>query len=250
MTRERQRLLRAWRDWVNCNPREMLTKVLPEISIKNKACSQMPWTVSSQARQTNDCFRANSDLPFLLDPFQRVCNGEKEDLLFKSCTFPDSVNVPVKESMEVGAELGDRYWNQKTQIWTQQSLNLIPSDYEVSESVKEEGSSVCHSSASVTIGQWEEPSLQGSQAPRLCCPRLRFFICRASPHLRSAPSIIFFWGHRPVRRASSVSLPDRFTPSSGIPLFCPWHKTFFTKGDVPWEILSAPISPDFKAFIN
>lgn len=163
MTRERQRLLRAWRDWVNCNPREMLTKVLPAIILKDKACSQMPWTVSSQARQTNDCFRANSDLPFLLDPFQRVCNGEKTDLLFKSCTFPDSVNVPVKESMEVGDELGDRYWNQKTQIWTQQSLNLIPSDYEVSEGVKEEGSSVCRSSASVTIGQWEEPA---SGAPK------------------------------------------------------------------------------------
>lgn len=154
---------------------------------------------------------------------------ERKDLLFKSRTFPDSVKVPVKDSTEVGNELCDLYWSQKTQIWAQQSLNHIPSDYEVSESVKEEGSWVCRSSASVTTGLWEEPSLRGSQAPRLCCPRLCFLICRASPHLRSAPSIIFLGGHHPVRRASSVSLPDRFTPSSGIPLFCAWHNTFFTK---------------------
>lgn len=205
MTRERQRLLRAWGDWVNCNPREMLTKVLPAIILKNKACSQMPWTVSSQARQTNDCFRANSDLPFLLDPFQRVCNGEKTDLLFKSCTFPDSVNVPVKESMEVGDELGDRYWNQKTQIWTQQSLNLIPSDYEVSEGVKEEGSSVCRfqclsdnravgraqppglPSTKTLLSQAPLPHLQGQSSPEV--GPFHYFLLRAPPCQESQLSL-------------------------------------------------------------
>lgn len=228
----------------------MLTKVLPAIIMKNMACSQMPWAVSSQARQSIDYFRAKSNLAFLLDPFQRVRNGEKEDLLFKSHTFPDSVKVPVKDSTEVGNELCDLCWSQKTQIWAQESLNHIPSDYQESESIKEEGSWVCHSSASVTTGLWEEPSLRSSQAPRLCCPRLCFL------HLQgqSSPEVgtfHYFLQRAPPCQESQLSLSPRqvhakFWDSPVLPL----AQYFLHQGDVPWEILPTPISLDFKAFIN